>query len=180
METEPPPKNHLLLQLLIVFLTALLIGFFIGFELGRLIEIIDKLPIPKLPNKELLLIQDNTLKGVSSVITPRPSMGIIIEAKVLDALMDAEPRLIEIFRCESTFDPDACNGENCRGGRGLGQLTEIAIKDCEMGLNKKIFPFDPKSNIECCNYLIRTYGTKPWGTKDTDWGSYDCWKGLIG
>lgn len=109
METEPPPKNWFLLQLLIVFLTALLIGFFIGLELGTLMEIIDELPIPKIPDKELLLIQGNTFKGVSSVITPKPSLGMIIEAQGK-----------EVVRRECGGNSKVCNKEfgSCRFGMG--------------------------------------------------------------
>jgi len=102
----------------------------------------------------------------------------MVEGKVLGALGKIEDsRLIDIISCESEFDPNASNREyGSIAGMGLGQLTPIAIKDCEKNLKKKIFPFDPESNIECCNFLIETYGTKPWGNEESWWGSYNCWR----
>jgi len=123
--------------------------------------------------------QENGRSGweYNSLFLEAKSPPFMVEGKVLGALKKiSDERLIKIIDCESGFDPNASNREyGSIAGMGLCQLTPIAIKDCEKNLKKKIFPFDPESNIECCNFLIETYGTKPWGNEESWWGSYHCW-----
>jgi len=98
----------------------------------------------------------------------------LINREVYGILIDEN--LYKILNCESKFDPTVCNIEfGCGSGIGLGQLTAIAIKDCEKNLDKRIDPYSPHENLECSIWLYETYGTEPWGTAYTDWGSHKCW-----
>ena len=93
--------------------------------------------------------------------------GILIETKVL----------YKILECENlTFDPELCNQEyGCGSGIGLGQLTYIAIVDCENNLGIEIDPYNPQENLICSIWLFNKYGTASWGCEDCEWGSYECW-----
>jgi len=122
--------------------------------------------IETIPNGQFVLINNNSVLGLASP----PGND-----KVSASLTGIE-KLDEIMWCESCGDPLVCNKEyGCGGGIGLGQLTAIAIEDCEKHLGKKINPRNADDNIECSIWLYETYGTKPWGTADTWWGSYHCW-----
>lgn len=107
------------------------------------------------------------------------SPPFLITGEVYGILIDED--LYKILECENfTFDPELCNQKyGCESGIGLGQLTAIAIKDCENNLNKEINPRLPEENLECSIWLYETYGTKPWGDETTWWGSYNCWKDKI-
>ena len=110
---------------------------------------------------------------VRSIFTPDTRvLGMLIE----DTLTDEE-LFLKILECEnSTGDPTKCNLEfGCSSGIGDGQLTAIAIKDCEKNLGKEIDPYNAEDNMECSRWLYNTYGTAPWGCEDCWWGSWDCW-----
>ena len=91
--------------------------------------------------------------------------------------MEVDEELYTVLKCENpTFDPTLCNQKyGCGSGIGPGQLTAIAIKDCEKGLGKIIDPYDKRDNLECSIWLYEKYGTAPWGCPDCEWGSYNCW-----
>lgn len=91
---------------------------------------------------------------------------------------------LKILGCENIeADPDLCNQRfGCGSGIGIGQLTDIAIRDCENcvnGLCRDIDPFDPADNLECSLWLYETYGTAPWGCEDCEWGSWECWSSKV-
>jgi len=127
---------------------------------------------------ELNFIQENTLIGTSEHYYINP------KDKTIELLYGIEiPYLLyKIIECESNFDPDAINQKYGSGsGIGLGQLTAVAIKDCENcidGLCRSINPFNPIDNLKCSLWLYEKNGTAPWGCPDCWWGSYNCWKGL--
>ena len=96
--------------------------------------------------------------------------GVLIESKVL----------YKIIECESKFDPTVCNKKyGCSSGIGLGQLTAIAIEDCENNLGVKIDPYNPQQNLLCSLWLFEKYGTDAWGCEDCEWGSYKCWSKVV-
>lgn len=130
--------------------------------LGK-IEKPDQLPQNNLYDK--IVIQGNSFAAVASVYYPEERIMAV---------------LYEIARCESQSGKFRCNLNGCQYGRGHWQLTQIAIEDCKKNLNKKINPFEYKDNEECARWLYKTYGTKPWGTRYTDWGSWSCWAPKVG
>ena len=127
---------------------------------------------------ELNFIQENTLVGISN-----PYYTNLDKIELYG--IEIPYLLYKIIECESNFDPDACNGENCEKGRGLIQLVSGTQKKYEEEIGRKIDPFDPIDNIECGLWLYKTHGTTPWGyppddprgyTKDgLRWGSWSCW-----
>ena len=113
------------------------------------------------------LVVENRQESVIYANSPH----FLTEKVTLGALMD---RIIE---CESSGNPNAINSEyGCNGGMGLAQLIPKTVKYCEEKLDKKIDPFDPEDNLECAMYLLKNEGSRHWGTADTDWGTYWCWK----
>ena len=87
--------------------------------------------------------------------------------------------LWKIIKCESNFDPKVCNAKyGCRAGMGLVQLIPGTVRYCEKKLGIEIDPFDPEDNLRCGFYLLEHFGTSPWGTAETDWGSWKCFSKL--
>ena len=156
--TDKPPE-HLILAMFVLSLIVILIP--IKSDKGLQTDWTDQ-------HSQFLISQ-----GAYLTATPIPFQ---VKGNVMASLLKIEDnRLFKIIECESNFR-NVCNQKyGCHAGMGLGQLTRIAIKDCEKALKKKIHPFDPMENIECCNWLIEKYGTAPWGDSTTDWGSWACW-----
>ena len=102
----------------------------------------------------------------------------------------------KIPACESDGDPNACNKKyGCIGGMGLwgfisrtwnstiDRMAEDGAYFPERCRQKVYLPvseekteavFDPICNDLAGRWLLKTDGTRHWGTADTWWGSYDC------
>ena len=154
---EPPDKKiaiYLILMMVIISVIAFVIGYFIGTSSHESEQ-------AEISYNDLFLRAPNT----------PPTFDIRVYGVKIDLTLH------KIIKCESGFEEKVCNKKyGCGAGMGLAQLTPIAIKDCENHLHKKINPFNGKENLECSLWLYKTYGTKPWGTAKTDWGSYNCWQ----
>ncbi len=112
--------------------------------------------------------------SLSKCFTPARNIPYIPEYQVLGRIVDE--CFYKILEGESRFDPTVCNQKyGCSSGIGLGQLTAVAIADCERNLGKEIDPYNEYDNLECSLWLYEKYGTAPWGTEDTEWGSYYYW-----
>src|SRR3990167_11417338 len=121
----------------------------------------------------LTLIQGNTIMAENIPPFQAQVLGSMAEDD-LDILAD------KIIECESNNRPDACNQKyGCNAGMGLFQLIPSTVKYCEEKLGVPIDPFNSEENKLCGNWLLRNEGPKHWGTADTDWGSWSCWKDFI-
>lgn len=92
----------------------------------------------------------------------------------------------KILECESgnshrnIFGKVKCNGQfGCKGGIGICQLVPSTVDTCEEDLEKEINPFDKEQNLECGRHLFETYGWQRWGTANSWWGSYPCFKDYV-
>jgi len=152
------------LRLSIIFITILLaIGALIGWGIANLVSGTENAPEGQLEPKDGLIYSD---KHFIQAITPTCYPNI----QTLGALAE------RIIWCESRGTHDVCNKQyGCGAGMGLFQLIPKTVEYCEGKLGKEIDPFDPDDNYECGMWLLKNEGTQHWGTKDTDWGSYDCW-----
>jgi len=99
--------------------------------------------------------------------------------------------------CEGNGDPKSCNMEfGCAGGMGLWQIIPNTWNETIDRMSKAgaYFPercrqkvylpvskdrieavFDPVCNDLVGKWLLKTDGTRHWGTAETWWGSYWCW-----
>jgi hypothetical protein len=129
--------------------------------------------------KGIVLTQDNSVVGNKMpenlyFIT----LGSLYDNTVFNQIGDirVDECFYKIIEAESNFNPNAINKEyGTTGGVGLGQLIPSTIKYCEEKLGRKLDPLNPKDNLDCSLWLYKTYGTKPWGTATTWWGSYWKW-----
>jgi len=155
-----------------IFIIVMILSFYAGrtvrdnkIDDSKLRELLATIALLEIENKywrELTDQYSNWLYNCEDELNELIEMGDVLFLKILD--------------CESELDPTACNEKyGCGSGIGLGQLTAVAMKDCERGLEKTIDPYSPADNLECSLWLYKTYGTAPWGCKDCDWGSWDCW-----
>lgn len=143
---------------IVVLVIILTVAFFIGMIIAHF-EIV--------PETETTLME---------CFTAQVNMPYYPDIYTLGTIIDDE-LFLKILKCENlTGNPTLCNQEfGCGSGIGDGQLTAIAIKDCEIGLRKKINPYNPNDNMECSVWLYKEYGTAPWGCEECEWGSWDCW-----
>lgn len=75
--------------------------------------------------------------------------------------------------CESEFEnvPNE-NGE--KYGKGIYQFIQSTWDvTCEGDV------WDVEDNIDCATKLLAAGETQHWGTAETDWGTYHCWKPKI-
>ena len=164
MNDDPPLRNLLAGIVFLLLMSSLSITLPVDLELPRQPTI--SVEIATIPHNQLVLINNNSVVGLASPPSDDKPLASLTGIDILD----------RIVWCESKGNPTICNQEyGCGAGIGLGQLTAVAITDCENHLGKKIDPRNADDNIECSIWLYETYGTKPWGTADTWWGSYHCW-----
>ena len=86
----------------------------------------------------------------------------------------------KIVECENpSGNPLACNQQyGCIAGMGDFQLIPSTVLYCEEKLGRHIDPFIKEDNHACGMWLLENEGSYHWGTKDTWWGSWKCWKDL--
>lgn len=105
-------------------------------------------------NNDLVIIQNNSLMAIS-----QPSYFSLEEKRREEVI---ELLLEEIARRESGGNPDICNIDDCKYGRGLYQIVSGTEKLCEKELGKEIDPFNPIEAEECAVWLLDTQGIWPW------------------
>ena len=160
---DDPPLLKLLAGLVCLLLTLLPTTLPVDLKLTQPTI---SVKLETIPNDQFVLINNNSVLGLTS-----PPGNDKVSAS-----WTGIEKLDEIMWYESRGDSTVCNKQyGCGSGIGKGQLTAIAIEDCEKNLGKKIDPWNDGDNIECSIWLYETYGTKPWGTADTWWGSYRHW-----
>ena len=130
-----------------------------------------------------IIIQSDTIRQNKTVIEAiySPLQRSLIESGDITRILakyglKAQKQCYErIIWCESRW-LNECNREyGCRSGMGLMQLIPARVEECSIALGRKIDPMNPIDNLECGAYLLKKDGTRHWGCKDCDWGSYDCW-----
>jgi len=151
----------------VIYLILLAILIALGFILTLVLK------QPKGQTKRQITLNECYLYQMNIPFHPKTQvLGTLVDGE----LAETRPLLYDIIKCESNFNPSAVNQKYGSGsGIGLGQLTKVAIEDCEKNLKKRIDPYNAEENLECCLWLYETYGTDPWGTPTSSWGSYNCW-----
>lgn len=141
---------------------------------------------------EMVIVQNSAIWGGSSSETPNTALvadkptrtqflntqgyqGGEIEDLIRHyaRLYGADENLaVKIAWCESGFDPRVCNKQfGCSGGQGVYQfINSTWIKNCEGDV------FNPEDNIKCGVKLISQGQLSHWGSAETWWGSWSCWK----
>jgi len=153
MLDKPPDrwKLWLIAQIVIIFVTGLLIGFIIGATKREVKE--------QLPNQyeivpdTMIIYNGNTLAQ---------NLGIVKTEK--DKVLEA------IAFCESSNNPRAYNRKS--GAKGLFQIIPSSERFCEKGLGRELDMFDPDDNRLCAEYLMEHGGLSHWKA------SYHCWSGI--
>ena len=79
------------------------------------------------------------------------------------------PELYDIVRCESSFRPKVCSYKGCEYGMGLGGIIPSTLHYCEEKLGRKLDPFDPKDNLDCCKWLLENEGLRHWNASRACW-----------
>jgi len=133
--------------------------------------------IPQFETKSFITIQNNSIKGIASPYTvDREKYNNFLDIEIilrLEQLFEEIPIFYRIFNCESKFDPNVCNKEfGCKAGMGLGQIIPSTLQDCEKWLGRKLDPFNPTDNIDCCIELHKRRGRLPWKQSENCWNQY--------
>ncbi len=126
-----------------------------------------------------IIYQDSIVAGVSS--PDNTALNSVLSGFVdKDDISYGEAILLQkIIECESGWK-NVCNGEyGCYSGQGIVQLIPTTVKYCEKGLEKTINPFNIQDSIQCAIWLLKNEGWQHWGTNETEWGSYQCFKYYI-
>jgi hypothetical protein len=104
-----------------------------------------------------------------------------------------EPQIVklaeEIINRESGWQVKVCNAkQGCNAGQGLFQIIPSTLRNCEVGLERKLDVFNPVDNMDCGWWLLTKDGVavgighwddmswkkglpKKWGS-----GPYHLWK----
>lgn len=103
---------------------------------------------------EIVYVQENSLVAISEshYVSPQEEE----RDKAIELL------LAEIIRRESGGNPNICNVDSCKYGRGHYQIVSGTEKTCEKELGKEINPFDPIEAKECALWLLNTNGIWDW------------------
>lgn len=77
-----------------------------------------------------------------------------------------------IIDCESGNKINAQNPTS--SAKGLCQMIKSTQDYVERNIGK-IDWNSYESQYNACKWLLKDQGTSPWGTKNTNWGTFHCW-----
>lgn len=129
---------------------------------------------PKRANSELIVIQENAFLAISSPSlsddsSPSASIRLNSKDEIKRLVKESYPDLYDIVFCESTFRPKVCSYKGCEYGMGLGGIIPSTLRYCEKKLGRELDPFDPRDNLDCCQWLLKNEGLKHWKSSEACW-----------
>jgi len=148
---DDPYNKRIWIYLILMAIVFLVMCFVIGYVIGFL-------SIKQNPTEiSFVYIQGNSVKA--------PRIPYIPKFQVLGTVVNET--LYKIIKCESGFDPNAKNPNS--SAKGLGQIINSTLELCEKGLDRELDAYNPKDNLDCCEYLYQLNGTKDWKSSEECW-----------
>ena len=156
--------------------TSKVIGTFLGIFLILILALqtlgmVERKPPSKpegeVPSSDYVIIQGNSLLAISEPFFERTDLNSPEEIR--EFVRRYYPELYNIVLCESSFRPKVCSYKGCEYGMGLGGIIPSTLHYCEEKLGRKLDPFDPKDNLDCCKWLLENEGLRHWKASESCW-----------